>query len=649
MTSIKNLIAIDGSDRIIWNRELGHLEVGEGESKQILLLTARPYFSVKEIRLSPVRDLLALIGDNGVTMVEMPRKWGRRYKSDSDSQLYCKTFNINERLFSCEKRIRLLHVMWHPHGSEYKQTLCILTNDNRLRFYDVSRNTTETQVINLRIRDEYADPHEDDSCLGLNMSMLNLGNVSICFDFGPPKLIKEKEVLWPIYILMGTGDVLLIYTNPQNPIYAENIIGPLTILPQAEDNYGSDACHLIVLDSSPPLLAIATPSGRIYHCFAFSDGQGLLAKQTLYMYESIELSKDLIENPDDPYMPRPMKLFKDPTSKIRYFCVHQNGVHTVVLPILEHVQSDCDIIQDKESFSEFLVCTRTTTPSDANESLEDLSTPQGLGVEIRKTNMALVVLMPDNGVIMQRISPATTLINRRRFPRQSMDSSRESHDQEILNVSQIDASRANFADQIQQILKRKTSVPMLKLTENLEQDNNIFELIERAVTTFNNEYIKKFNLANDAIRKKISILKKDQEIQKAELEKITKDKEEVYISVIGLSTKAEAACQKQKELLRRIDKVLAAVSHGHPDLSEVESRLRGELTSLNDKLRLYRDQLDSVINKHKYHLNLKEPSSNHSGDLVVSSAQLNGIKNTLAKQGSDISELKRIVKSLHKT
>lgn len=646
MTSIKNLIAINGKDRIIWNRELGHLEVGEGDSKQILLLTSRPYFSVKEIRLSPVRDLLALIGDNGVTIVEMPRKWGRRYKSDSENQLYCKTFYINERLFSCEKRIRLLHVMWHPHGSEYKQTLCILTNDNRLRFYEVSKNSTETQVINLRLRDQFIDPQEDDSCLGI--SMLNLGDVPICFDFGPPKSIKEKEVLWPIYILMGTGDVLLIYTNQQNPTYAENIIGPLTILPQAEDNYGSDACHLIVLDSSPPLIAIATPSGRIYHCFAFADNQGLLAKQTLYMYESIELSKDLIENPDDPYTPHPMKLFKDPTSEIRYFCVHQNGIHTVVLPILEHVQSDCDIIQDKESFSEFLVCTRTTTPTDANESLEDLSTPQGLGVEIRKSNMALLVLMPNSEVIMHRISPATTLINKKRFPRHSLDSSRESHDQEILNVSQIDASRANFADQIQQILKRKTTVPMLKLSENLEQNNNVFELIERAVKTFRNEYIKKFNLANDAIKKKLSILEKDKENQVAELGKISKAKEEVYISVIALSTKADLACQKQKELLKRIDKVLAAVSHGHPDLSEVESRLRGELTSLSEKLRLYRDQLDSVINKHKYHMNLKEPNPNNSGDLMLSTTQLNGLKDTLAKHGSEIGDLKRIVKSIQK-
>lgn len=643
MANIKNLIAIDGNERIVWNPELGQLEIFEGESKQNLLLTSRPYFSVRDIRLSPVKNLLALVGDNGVTIVEMPRKWGRRYKSDSkESQTYCKTFNINERLFTCEKRLRTLHVAWHPLGIEAKQVLCILTNDNRLRFHDVTANR-ELQVINLKIQSDHDDQDSDGLCLGI--SMLNLGEFAVCFDFGPPMVIQEPDVLWPIYILMGSGDVYLIYTNFQNPTYAEHIIGPLTMLPQAEDNYGSDACSLVVLDSSPPLLAIATPNGSIYHCFAFPDKEGVLSKQTLYVYEAVELSKDLIENPDDPYSPHPMRLFKDPTSEIRYFCVHQNGVHTVVVPILETIQAESDIIEEKESFSEFIICTRTSTPSDSNASCEDLSTPTGLGIEVRQKSIVLLVLMPNNELIVNRISPATTLINRKRFPRQSLDTSREaSNDKEILSLSQVDASRANFEEQIQQILKRSTSIPMLKLSESLEQKKQIGELVNRAIATFRNEYVKKFNLASEAIKKKLSILENDMENQKAEYSKISKEKDEVYISVIALASKADLVCQKQKEYLSRIDQVLAAVSYGHPDLSEAESKLRRDLSALNEKLHLYRDQLDSIINKHKYHMNQKDPSFNANSDLILSQAQLNGIKETLSRQGAEISELKRAVK-----
>lgn len=654
MANIKNLIAIDGSERIVWNAEVGHLEVFEGDQpKQNLLLSSRPYFTVKDIKLSPVKNLLALIGDNGVTIVELPRKWGRRYRGTTkENQIFCKTFNINNRLFTCEKRLRTLHVAWHPLGYEAKQVLCLLTNDNRLRFHDVTADL-ELQVIDLRMHQterqekSFLDSDGGDGlCLGI--SMLNLGEFGICFDFGPPTVVQEPDILWPIYILMGSGDVYLIYTNHQNPTYSEHVIGPLTMLPQAEDNYGADACSLLVLDSSPPMLAIATPTGTIYHCFAFPDEKGVLSKQTLYVYEAIELSKDLIANPDDPYSPHPMRLFRDPTSDIRYFCAHENGVHTVVLPILDSIRADYEIIEEKESFSEFLICTRTSTPSDGllNQEIDDQSTPRGLAVEVRQTGSVLLVLMPGHEMITHRISPATTLINRKRFPRRALETSRDSNeaDQEILNLSQVDASRANFDEQIQQILKRKTSIPMLKLSENLEERKQFNEVARRAVVVFQNEYLKKFDLAAEAIKKKLSILEKDMQNQQSEYEKVAQDKTEVYNIVVALASKAEMVCKKQKELLARMDKVLAAVSYGHPDLSEAESKLRRELSTINEKLHYYRDQLDSIVNKHKYHLNQKDPAFSANSDLILSEAQLNGIQETLARQGSEIADLKRAVK-----
>lgn len=647
MANIKNLVVVSGNERIVWNPELGHLEVSEDDqAKQNLLLASRPYFTVKDVKLSPVKNLLALIGDNGVTVVEMPRKWGRRYKGGTkESQVFCKTFHVNERLFTCEKRLRALHVAWHPLGYEAKQVLCILTNDNRLRFHNVTSNQ-EVQVINLRVTNEDADGDERDAlCLGI--SMLNLDEYAICFDFGPPLVIQEPDILWPIYILMGSGDVYLCYTNFQNPLYAEHIVGPLTMLPQAEDNYGSDACSLIVLDSSPPLLAIATPTGTIYHCFAFPEKKGVLSKQTLYVYEAIELSKDLIANPDDPYCPHQMRLFKDPTSEIRYFCVHENGVHTVVLPILETIQHNSEMIDERESFSEFLICTRASTPS--NGSLEqeqaNQSTPLGLAVEVRQTSIVLLVLKANNEMIVHRISPATTLINRKRFPRKALDTSHNSSgDQDILNLSQVDASRANFDEQIQQILRRKTSIPMLKLVEDVEQRKQINEVVNRAIAVFKSEYLKKFDLAGEAIKKKLKILEKDMQNQLDEFVKVAREKDVVYNSVIALASKADMVCVKQKDLLSRLDKVLAVVSYGHPDLSEAEAKLRRELASINSKLLFYRDQLDSVINKHKYHLNQKDPACSANSDLILSQAQLNGIKETLARQGSEIADLKRTVK-----
>lgn len=40
--------------------------------------------------------------------------------------------------------------------------------------------------------------------------------------------------------------------------------------PPAEDNYGVDACSVLVLDCTPTVLAIATSSGRVHHCVALA-------------------------------------------------------------------------------------------------------------------------------------------------------------------------------------------------------------------------------------------------------------------------------------------------------------------------------------------------------------------------------------------
>lgn len=619
-----NLIATDGtSGRLLWNSELGHLKAGD----QTILLTSRPYFTIKVIKLSPDNSLLALYGDNGITILEMPRKWVERYKNDQDSHIYCKTYNLNERLFTCDKRIKVTHVEWHPDWS--RPMICILTNDNRLRFHDVIENT-EIQSLNLRLATD--NPDDDD---GLYVG-LSLAESAVCFDFGPAMMI-QYEVTYPIYILMGTGDIMLVYTNSRNPAWAEHIIGPLKMLPQAEDNYGSDACSLIALDSSPPMLAIATPTGHIYHCFAFADRYTLLPPQTLYVYECIELRKDLMENPDDSYSPHVMKLLKDPTSGIRYFCVHQNGVHAIILPILDSLQSPSEIINYRESFAEFIFCTRTTTPSELNDSFESLSTPKGLGVEIRQTNVLLLVLMHDNELITQRIPPAATLITRRRFPRHS------SGDIEILNVSQIDAARSNFLEQIELILKRKSTIPILKLSPDLEQADKISPLLKGIIVTFQEEYIKKYNLAVEAINKKFSILERDLENQKKEYDAILVKRKDIYSSILILYSKSGICRDNNSKISSRLDGLLSCLSSSG-SLTEAEQKLKREISTLKEKVFDYRRQLDTIEAKHKYDMDRKEPLHKTNKDLILSNTQLNVIKDALSRHGADIAELKRFIK-----
>ena len=44
--------------------------------------------------------------------------------------------------------------------------------------------------------------------------------------------------------------------------------------PGADDNYGLDACSIACLLSKPPVIVMATTSGRLYHCVVLETWSG---------------------------------------------------------------------------------------------------------------------------------------------------------------------------------------------------------------------------------------------------------------------------------------------------------------------------------------------------------------------------------------
>lgn len=43
--------------------------------------------------------------------------------------------------------------------------------------------------------------------------------------------------------------------------------------PPAEDNYGVDACSVLRLDTSPPVIVMATCDGQLHHCIILPSGE----------------------------------------------------------------------------------------------------------------------------------------------------------------------------------------------------------------------------------------------------------------------------------------------------------------------------------------------------------------------------------------
>ncbi len=57
----------------------------------------------------------------------------------------------------------------------------------------------------------------------------------------------------------------LVILNNSSKAPKISVIGPLLMQPAALDNYGGDACSLLCLPVSPPVLVIADRTGNIHH------------------------------------------------------------------------------------------------------------------------------------------------------------------------------------------------------------------------------------------------------------------------------------------------------------------------------------------------------------------------------------------------
>lgn len=84
------------------------------------------------------------------------------------------------------------------------------------------------------------------------------------------------------------GDVLCLNTTIDESmnIKSANITGPLVMYPPADDNYSEDACSILVLDTVPPSVVIASNFGQLYNCLLLPITQTEVSKVT-YLIETV--------------------------------------------------------------------------------------------------------------------------------------------------------------------------------------------------------------------------------------------------------------------------------------------------------------------------------------------------------------------------
>ncbi|XP_014664874.1 PREDICTED: nuclear pore complex protein Nup88-like [Priapulus caudatus] len=596
------------------------LSTGCGKSSvQHLLCTNIPVCEVEEIAFSRMGHLVALVGTTGIFVLELPRRWGKFGEFEGGKEkIICRTIPIAERFLMSNGKLHVLQVSWHP-GSDTDTCLTVLTSDNTLRLYSV--NTSDiTDMLNSRV----------------------------CVSDAADQVVE-----WPVYLLYGNGDVFSLPTSLTASDSGQQMKGPLTMKPAAEDNYGVDACSILCLASSPPVLAIATCAGRLYHCVvldsesdddpetlstrsAYSDDeQQEVSEAALYVYESVELELSLttvsIATADtvaDDFT-CPIMLYRDPGTASRYFCVHSAGVHCVVMPWVETLASVLDkggsTSQDQECYVEHLICTKPLPNS-------PVSPVRGITVVTDPVlGFTLLCLLASYECVALPLRSAAHIVTA--TPLLSSTTS------ELPPSPLRHLHGHGFDGHIRRLLQRSTSTPMLRGAASDLSPADCYRLLSRTTQVFREEYLLKHQQVMDEIDRRVRSLVEQKQQQLADLQAVDDSKVALQCNAEALAEKYDDINYSMSEIVTRAEQVLRALQSRMPVLSDAERAMAKELGEIKQKLSVFKTSLNQVEKKAEYHRNQTRRISRRDGEQILTKNQKEQIGGILQNESTEISNL----------
>ncbi|XP_074641709.1 nucleoporin 88-like [Tubulanus polymorphus] len=668
---IKNLIALHDGDIYIWNSYSACIStinlkfIADYKNSQTLLCSVPPLFKVEKILLNSTGTRILAYGSNGISAIELPRRWGKYNLCEGGkSSISCRTIPIGERFFASHSKVKLLHAAWHP-GGESHSHIALLTSDCAFSLYDLN---------DAEVAEQYVTLSENGVSLDVSSSKTHfntaLGDQPVSFDFGSSISVqtnrnsKSRIDVWPVYVLWGNGNVFRLLISPKEKFQA-NFVGPLAMLPPAEDNYGTDACSIMCLDTQPPILVIATCEGNLYHCivlpkddcdtaseisWSISESNNTLwepvvAECTLYVYEKIELELSLTTvtlESDDPVIDDytcPVHLLKDKATTSRYHCHHNAGVHTVALPWtlnLEKISDKLDSVaafdHTEEAIVEHLICTKPISSSDENPVV-------GLGIVsdtllgtalICMTSTFQCITLP----LVSLFKPTAPVLM------SSAETKPRSSPKNRLY-------REPFDQHIQKILKRGTSNPIIKTSSKTDlQPQECFQLLSRATQVFREEYIHKQDLAREEIKRRVHILREQKKQQVNDVELCLQSKGELSNNAENLATKYDDIMYLQTALVSRVEDVIRKVQKKVPIVSDAEKGMYRELKAMEESMKHLKNSLEQIKTKRDCQRRMIKQSETTAKSPSISNPQSTQIKSLLKDEGSKICELIKNVKLL---
>lgn len=674
----KNLTFCFGGDFFVWDdvdrlfyttnlRQLNSEESRSSGSYQTLLCINPPLFEVCEVLLSPTQHHVALIGQRGVSVLELPQRWGKKSEFEGGrSEINCKTIPVAERFFTSSPSVNLRQAAWYPSETD-EPHLVLLTSDNTISFYGLKSPQTLAKVLPVAQSEDDGSVHPP-----ARSYAASLGEIAVAFDFGPisspPRQLaarySKEQLVYPLYILYENGETYVSYTSQANGVSVSKPVGPLPMYPAAEDNYGYDACAILCMPCVPTILVIATETGTLYHCVVLESEEeeetGAIEKWTrgteavpaLYVFECVELELTLKvatgedEDPQEFDFTCPIRLHRDPLCQRRYHCTHEAGVHSVGLiwvnKLQKFLQSDEDkdslqeLAADKRCIVEHIVCTRPLPTSQSAPVrgfliLSDLS----LGATmICVTSTYECILLP---LLSSIRPPSPPLLCSHPGPGSGSSPLRGLADN-------------SFEQHIRNILARSATNPLLLKAGDKEASPpppECLQLLSRATQVFSEEYILKQDMAREEMQRRVKLLTGQ---KKKQLEELALCREERIIlreAAERLADKYEDAKYRQETIMNRVKRVLGSLQSQLPILSNSEKDMKKELQTISDQLKHLNNCIKQVNMKMEYQktqVDKDVPSSKTT--VSLNAHQKKVVQDVLREQGQQIGDMMKQIKDI---
>uniref|UniRef100_A0A0A1XHN4 Nuclear pore complex protein Nup88 n=1 Tax=Zeugodacus cucurbitae TaxID=28588 RepID=A0A0A1XHN4_ZEUCU len=629
------------------NWRLAALEGFEAVKYQHLIPSVPQSFQVERVVASSEGSLIALAGARGVTVLELPRRWGKDgLFMEGKEKITCRAFNLDSLLFSNNPHLELRQLRWHPF-SPTDSHLLVLLSDNTIRVYD---NSTLRHVWKVG-----PVPMKSDNSLN-SSTALSLGEFAVDFDIAPTLASKEDAVLnssttinnnntkdtlnhsrnlskafnesatgkqnnarnnerieWPIIVLRENGNIYVLMAGLDS--HKPRLQGPLTITPHSNDNYGLDSCAILVIPSLPPTLVIAEANGTLHHALfleaeeaeeSFNEVDASLiihpSEYTIHVLETVLLELGLPK--DDPKSKTyncPIHLKRDYINEMRYFAYHNAGLHAITINFIAELQRfvESDVESDISPLStasnaEYIVCTKI----DASERINAV-----LGFVLLQMPSGVVLLLGSGEVISLKLIIDPKILVETVKIKEETDKSL----QKLEAKSELDRMlEPSFVDHIKSMLKRDVTQPILSVDKtSTPTPQECYELLTQAIEVLRTQYLKRHELVRAEITRRVNTIKLRKEQQEHEIADLEQERENIRETAHRLAERFEEISDQQEIITKKCQHLVRQAHTRLPtnpiadkEFAQEVERINKETKALTNAMQKARD----TINKQTYHI-----------------------------------------------